>query len=295
MIARFYTSFSPFSSTKSATILFNTYLHVKKVNFHCTQSLYRWAGLNFSRLLKGINSELESAESEWKILNALLDSGKISSTTYERMNGGLFKITENMRGLKESLEQEEDLLRSQLGKQIKVLERVLTDLKFHYLRGEYNAEECERMQTILTSGIDSMKDAEGSSVHFASRPSPLESLEPTLLKEASHLEDSFESSLVKKNDVENGSADHLNEMSTVVKRANSSGSQSDRMDSRRSTKSRKKAKRESMLDAHCRNPWNGDCRNMDIELSIYYDGEFLPICHKCWQEISNRNLEWSGF
>jgi len=295
MIALFYTSFSPFRSAKSATILFNTYLHVKKVNFHCTQSLHRWASLNYSRLLKGINSELESAESEWKILNALLDSGKISSTTYERINGGLFRITENMRGLKESLEQEEDLLRSELGKQVKVLERVLADLKFHYLSGEYNAEECELMQAILTSGIDSIKGPEGSSIHSASRPSPLEFLEPTLLKEASHLEDSFESSLVKENDVKNGSVGHLNEMSTVVKRTNSSGPKSERMNSRRSIKSRKKTKRESMLDAHCRNPWNGDCRNTDIELSIYYDGEFLPICHKCWQEISNRNLEWSGF
>ena len=186
-------------------------------------------------------------------------------------------------------------MRSQLGKQIKVLERVLADLKFHYLSGKYNAEECESMQAILTSGIDSIKDVEGSSIHLASRPSPLELLELTLLKEASHVEDSFESSLVKKSEVKNGSADHLDEMSTVVKRTNSSGSKSERMNSRRSIKSRKKAKQESMLDAHCRNPWNGDCRNMDIELSIYYDGEFLPICHKCWQEISNRNLEWSGF
>ncbi|MEM2935726.1 MAG: CdvA-like protein [Candidatus Bathyarchaeia archaeon] len=42
----------------------------------------------------------------------------------------------------------------------------------------------------------------------------------------------------------------------------------------------------------CRNPWNGNCRNTDIELSIYYKGEFLPICHQCWKEIANKDLTW---
>ena len=42
----------------------------------------------------------------------------------------------------------------------------------------------------------------------------------------------------------------------------------------------------------CKNPWNGECRNTDIELSIYYKGEFLPICHQCWKEIANKDLTW---
>ena len=225
----------------------------------------------------------------------MLDSGKISSITYERINGSLVKITENMRGLKESLEQGEDLLRSQLDEQIKILEHVFADLKFRYLSGGCNAEEWERIQAILTSGIDSIKDVEGPSIDPASRPSPPKLLESTLLKEAGHVEGSFESNLVEKSAVKNGSAGNLGEMSSMVKRKSNSGSKSGRTNRRRPVKSRKKAKRESMLDARCRNPWNGDCRNTDIELSIYYDGEFLPICRNCWQEISNRNLEWSGF
>jgi len=223
----------------------------------------------------------------------LLDSGKISPTTYERINESLVKIIENMRDLKESLEQGEDLLRSQLDEQIKVLELVFADLKFRYLSGGCNAEEWERMQVILTSGIDSIKDVEGSGIDAASRPSPPKLLESTLLKEAGHVEGS--SNLVEKRAVKNGSADNLGEMSSMVKRKSNSGSKSGRTNRGRPVKSRKKAKRESMLDARCRNPWNGDCRNTNIELSIYYDGEFLPICRNCWQEISNRNLEWSGF
>jgi len=46
------------------------------------------------------------------------------------------------------------------------------------------------------------------------------------------------------------------------------------------------------LGRRCKNPWNGQCRNTDIELSIYYRGEFLPICHQCWREIANKDLTW---
>lgn len=275
--------------------MFCTYLHVKKVNFHCTRSLYRWAGLNLSRLLKGVNSELESAESEQKVLNALLDSGKISSTTYKRLKEGFVKTIEKVSALKEALEREEKLLRSQLDEQIKVLELAFTDLKFRYLSGEYNAEEWELMQAILGSGIDSIRDVERSSIDPISRPSPPKLVASTFLREASHLEDSFESSLVDKSAVKTGVTDHLDEVSSMARRRNSTGSKFDRTNRRRPVRSRKKAKRDSMLDGHCRNPWNGDCRNTDIELSIYYDGEFLPICRSCWQEISKRNLEWSGF
>ncbi len=45
-------------------------------------------------------------------------------------------------------------------------------------------------------------------------------------------------------------------------------------------------------EKQCKNPWNGECRNTDIELSIYYKGEFLPICHQCWKEIANKDLTW---
>jgi len=46
------------------------------------------------------------------------------------------------------------------------------------------------------------------------------------------------------------------------------------------------------LGRRCKNPWNGECKNTDIELSIYYKGEFLPICHQCWKEIADKDLTW---
>ncbi|MEM2092230.1 MAG: hypothetical protein QXR59_02960 [Candidatus Bathyarchaeia archaeon] len=49
----------------------------------------------------------------------------------------------------------------------------------------------------------------------------------------------------------------------------------------------------SMSDSHCMNPWKPSCRRTDIKLSIYYNGQFLPICHECWKEISEKNIEWT--
>ncbi len=42
----------------------------------------------------------------------------------------------------------------------------------------------------------------------------------------------------------------------------------------------------------CMNPWKPDCQSTDIGLSIYYKGRSIPICRKCWEEISDKNIEW---
>jgi len=40
------------------------------------------------------------------------------------------------------------------------------------------------------------------------------------------------------------------------------------------------------------NPWNKKCSNTDIVLYIMFNGKRLPICHKCWEEISSKDIEW---
>jgi hypothetical protein len=42
----------------------------------------------------------------------------------------------------------------------------------------------------------------------------------------------------------------------------------------------------------CKNPWNGECKNNDIELYIYFQGERLPICRQCWTKMADRDVEW---
>jgi len=43
---------------------------------------------------------------------------------------------------------------------------------------------------------------------------------------------------------------------------------------------------------HCKNPWNGKCRNTDIEVFIVYKGDRLPICRHCWSKIAESDVEW---
>ena len=41
----------------------------------------------------------------------------------------------------------------------------------------------------------------------------------------------------------------------------------------------------------CLNPWR-KCENTDISVSIVVDGETLPICSRCWNEICDSDKEW---
>jgi len=63
---------------------------------------------------------------------------------------------------------------------------------------------------------------------------------------------------------------------------------------RRNKKITPKDESQDLSKVHCMNPWNPECRNTDIEVSIYYDGRMIPICHQCWKEIANKDVEWSS-
>jgi hypothetical protein len=43
---------------------------------------------------------------------------------------------------------------------------------------------------------------------------------------------------------------------------------------------------------HCKNPWNGSCKNPNITLYILFKGEKLPICRQCWTVIADKEKEW---
>jgi len=42
----------------------------------------------------------------------------------------------------------------------------------------------------------------------------------------------------------------------------------------------------------CKNPWNRECKNNDIEVYILLKGERVPICRQCWSKIAIEDLEW---
>jgi hypothetical protein len=42
----------------------------------------------------------------------------------------------------------------------------------------------------------------------------------------------------------------------------------------------------------CSNPWNLDCENFDIALTIVVDKKNHPICRNCWDEIGESDKVW---
>jgi len=234
-------------------------------------------------------------------LDTLLASGKISNITYDQLNKEFARVVEKMDALKEALDQEEDIWRSRVDEQIKILETVLANLEFRRLSGECDVEEWGRMRAILTSGLNSMKNMNASGIRPPSRPAPPSPLKPIMDNEKSLLEDLHEPSFIEeeRNTVRiktlSEITSSLRETQENIFENERDGHSRTKRVKRKLTKSRASLKSDSAFKVHCRNPWKSECKNTDIELSIYYNGEFLPICHRCWQEISEKNLEWSSF
>lgn len=42
----------------------------------------------------------------------------------------------------------------------------------------------------------------------------------------------------------------------------------------------------------CRSPLRRKCGREDIAVYIVFGGRILPICRRCWKEISRSDLEW---
>jgi len=59
-----------------------------------------------------------------------------------------------------------------------------------------------------------------------------------------------------------------------------------------SRKSNSKSSPKTISRGNCRNPWNGNCINMNTEVIIYYKNMMLPICRDCWTEIVGKNITW---
>jgi len=50
-------------------------------------------------------------------------------------------------------------------------------------------------------------------------------------------------------------------------------------------------KPETPVHETCGNPWR-KCEGTDIAVLIVVNGETLPVCSSCWNEIADSNREW---
>lgn len=162
--------------------------------------------------------------------------------------------------LKEVLEREEFLWQSGLSEQKRVLEGLLIELELKRLLGEIREEEWTRKSVIIDLGLNSLKD--NKALTFKAKPELAPPIQTTLGEQATE------------------------KATTITQRREKPV--------RRTSKQATSSRSSPGSRVRCMNPWKPGCRDTDIELSIYYKGHMTPICRRCWEELSKKNIEWSS-
>ena len=189
-----------------------------------------------------------------------MDSSRISQGTFDTMEKKLDHFTSVVSDLKGILEREEFLWQSGLSEQKRILECLLIELELKRLLGAIREEEWTRKSMIIDSGLNSLKDSK--TLTIKAKPEPAPPIQTT------HREHATE------------------EVKTVMQRRDKPV--------RRITKQATGRRSSPGSRVRCMNPWKPGCKDTDIELSIYYNGQMTPICQRCWEDLSKKNIEWSS-
>jgi hypothetical protein len=219
-----------------------------------------WTGLSFSNIISDLDTHLKSESKKRQALTGLLANNKISQGTFDIMEKKLDHSTSVVSDLREVLEREESLWQSGLSEQKRILECLLTELELKRLLGEIKEEKWKQKSTIISLGLNSLDDNKA---------------------------------LVNKAKLEPAPPMQTIPREPVIEKAKETAEKKDRM-MRRATKPANKLKNSPSSRVRCMNPWKPECKDTDIELSIYYHGQMTPICHGCWEDLSKKNFEWSS-
>jgi len=224
--------------------------------------------MNSSKVISNLEDILKSLEREKESLKHLLLSGKISHGTFNLLEKRIERTAALASELERALREEESFWRETLLGGIKVFETLLVEFEHKRLLGMIGNEEYSQNSEILSMGLNSIKSQMEQNIKAKEKTVALS--QPSN-RESAHNETG--------NDPEQP---HENQSEKLTRK------------DRRATKTMPKDERRGISEFHCMNPWNPECRNTDIEVSIYYDGRMVPICHRCWEEIANRDVEWSS-
>jgi len=211
------------------------------------------------RTTKVIDDLLDSLRKERESLEHILLSGKISHGTYNLLNEKIEKAMSAASDLKKAIEDEREFWKKTLHDGTRLFETILVEFRHRLLLGEMKEDEYKRSAEILSDGISSIKEQ----IEWNGE----ERDEPVIMT-SQEIRERYANKLA---DVRvNGEAP--NEAAKTSSMTGDSGEG----------------------EIHCMNPWKPECRNTDIEVSIYYNGRMIPICRKCWSEIANKDIEWSS-
>ena len=211
------------------------------------------------RITKVIDDLLDSLRKERESLEHILLSGKISHGTYNLLNEKIEKAMSAASDLRKALEDEEEFWKRTLHDGARLFETILIEFRHRLLLGDMNEDEYKRSAEILSDGISSIK----KQIEWSG-----EERGETVIMTSQQIRERYANKLA---DVKGG-----DETSNEAVKTTSTTGES----------------REGEI--HCMNPWKPECRNTDIEVSIYYNGRMIPISRKCWSEIAKKDIEWSS-
>jgi len=211
---------------------------------------------------------LKSLEREREALKHLLLSGKISHGTFDALEKRVDRMISVVSELEEAFKEEESFWRKNLLNGIKIFENILVELEHKRLLGEIGEEEYQHNSEVISDGLKSIRNQ----MKQNERPKEIIITPP---------QQSKENSAYRKTENEMG-------------KSNPRRSEDSMRKNRKSGETAFNDESQGVSEVHCMNPWNPECRNTDIEVSIYYEGRMVPICRQCWEEIANKDVEWSG-
>ncbi|MBS7614895.1 hypothetical protein KEJ18_04100 [Candidatus Bathyarchaeota archaeon] len=258
-------------------------------------------------LIALIDSFLDSEEKKLESLQNSLRHQKISQSTFDMVEKRIRHGISLAADLKEAIKVEEGCWQSGLLDVSRILEMRLLEFQHKFLLGEIGENEFAQKSVILSQGLTSLMEpsnskavkvpevTQSSLAQVSVQTLPL-AVNPETIEPIQRFQENIVESLEPIiNETLNSSVACEEQPSKPAQlRRSSNGEQSSSR--RRKPLSKEPSDLGTSVDSalHCMNPWKPECRNTDIELSIYYKGRPTPICHKCWEDISNKNFEWSS-
>ncbi|MCD6530371.1 CdvA-like protein [Candidatus Bathyarchaeota archaeon] len=217
---------------------------------------FRGRELSLKDHLTFLEGKRRSLENKKASLDRLFKSGRVPDLVYtsldKDLSDSLSIVDEIIRKVKESIESR--VLK--LEEQASLLEKILSDIETAYRLNLINEEAYSKNLSSLLAGLNSTREEIRS----------LSGAPPAAWKKISErLKPARSKRKIKRNV----------KKKTVIQ--------------------------EEFVDEYspeiepgltCKNPWNKDCRNTNIEVFIYYGDEFIPICSECWKKLAERDLNW---
>ena len=137
-----------------------------------------------------INNELELIRQKRNALENLLNSGRISQTTYEYYSKELAELEEEIENRRKALVEKMNAKVSNLEKQLQVLEMLFTDIEISHAIGKIDEETYNRQTNALNTGLEfarqelnALKDTL-SSIESLKAEAETPTEQPTLTEEA---------------------------------------------------------------------------------------------------------------